>query len=353
MKLVRKTRKKPAGAPGTIEYTGEHKRDGVKISLIDYDSKGYQEKQIDRLEDCFPSKDSPGVTWINIDGVHEIDVIEKLGRHFDIHDLVLEDIAHTDQRPKMEDYENYIYVVLKMLTFDDGKNEVTGEQVSIVFGKNFVISLQEKEGDVFGPVRIRVRSTRWRERKLGADYLAYALLDAIIDHYFIIFEKLGGQIEEIEEELNRKPTQKTLSRIHHLRREMIFLRKSVWPLRDVISNLRRNESDLIRTSTDIYLKDTYDHTVQVMDTVESMRDLLSGMLDLYLSGVSNRMNEIMKVLTIIATIFIPPTFIAGVYGMNFDNMPELHTRFGYFVVLGMMAGCIGGMVVYFRKKGWF
>jgi magnesium transporter len=279
-------------------------------------------------------------------------MIEKLGSFFHVHPLILEDVLSVNQRPKMEDAGDILYIVLRMLQFDDEKREIISEQVSLILGKNFLFTFQEKAGDVFEPVRDRLRQYKGRIRTMGADYLAYALLDAIVDNYFLVLEKLGDQIENLEELLVNNPTEETLITIHKLKREMIFLRKSVWPLRETISGLERSESPLIQKSTGIYLRDVYDHTIQVIDTVESFRDMVSGMLDIYLSSVSNRMNEVMKVLTIIATIFIPLTFLAGIYGMNFEFMPELGWKLSYPLVWLFMIGVAILMIFYFRRKRW-
>ena len=320
--------------------------------MINYDSTNFQERPVNTIEEAFSFKDEASVTWLNIDGVHKPEIIEQVGTHFGLHPLVLEDIANTGQRPKMEDFDDYIYVVLKMLRFDAKENETKAEQVSIILGLDFVISFQEREGDVFDTVRERLRNNKGRIRKMGADYLTYALIDAIVDHYFVILENLGETIEDIEDKLVTNPSRETLRTIHDLKREMIFLRKSVWPLREVISRLERSESALINKSTCVYLRDVYDHTIQVMDAVETFRDMLSGMLDIYLSSVSNRMNEVMKVLTVIATIFIPLTFLAGIYGMNFRYMPELEQAWSYPVVLTVMFIIAIMMVFYFRRKKW-
>jgi magnesium transporter len=351
-KLIRKRGKKIGLPPGTPVYVGERKDEKVKISIIDYDETQCQEKEAKTIEECFPFKDSPTVTWINIDGIHEVHIIEKIGKHFDLHPLIMEDIVNTEQRPKMEDFGHYVYVVLRMLYFNEEAHEVQGEQVSLILGQNIVISFQEKEGDIFNPIRERIRNNKGRIRKMGADYLAYSLLDTIVDNYFTILEKLGDRIEEMEERLVTDPRPKTLQEIHKLKREMIFLRKSVWPLREVINGLERGESSLIHKASRVYLRDVYDHTIQVIDTVETFRDMLSGMHDTYLSSISNRMNEIMKVLTIIATIFIPLTFIAGVYGMNFKFMPELEWRWAYFIVWLVIVIVAVSMIFFFRKKKW-
>jgi magnesium transporter len=338
--------------PGTLIYTGQKKLDYARITVLDYDEQNFQEKQVTKIEDCFEFKTTPTVTWINIDGLHDVEIIEKIGRHYDLHPLVLEDILHTGQRPKFEDIEQYLFVVLMMLRFDEESQSVISEQVSLVLGTNFVISFQENIGDVFEQIRDRIRNAKGRIRKMSADYLMYSLLDAIVDGYFTILEKMGETIESLEEDLVDNPSKNTLQQIHHLKREMIFLRKSVWPLRELISSLEKSESKLIHESTEAYLRDVYDHTIQVIDTVESYRDMIASMLDLYLSSLSMRMNEVMKVLTIIATIFIPLTFIAGVYGMNFHDMPELKWKYGYPVILLVMAAISIGMLYYFKKKKW-
>ncbi|MDI6810704.1 MAG: magnesium/cobalt transporter CorA [archaeon] len=351
-RLIKRRSKKIGLPPGALVHIGEKKAEKVKISIIDYDEVQFQEKEAKTVEECFPFKDKPTVTWINIDGLHDVEIIEKIGKHFGLHPLLLEDILNTEQRPKMEDFEDYLFIVLKMLSYEEEAHEIQAEQVSLILGSNFVLSFQEREGDVFKFIRERIRNGKGRIRKAGADYLAYALVDAIVDHYFIILEKLGEKIESMEEELVTNPMPETLQTIHHLKRELIFLRKSVWPLREVISVLERGESALIHESTGIYLRDVYDHTIQVIDSIETFRDMVAGMLDIYLSSISNKMNEVMKVLTIIPTIFIPLTFIAGIYGMNFEYMPELGWRWGYPVVWIFIVAVVISMAVYFRRKKW-
>jgi len=328
------------------------KADRVKITCIDYYADYFQEKEVETIDEVFPFSDTSTATWINLDGIHQLDNIEKIGEHFKIHPLVLEDIMNTGQRPKMEDFNDYLFIVLKMLSYDEEENETKTEQVSLILSSKFVLSFQESEGDVFDPVRERIRSDRGRIRKMGVDYLAYSLIDAIVDNYFMVLEKIGERIEDIEDELVKNPTPEVLHTIHRLKRELIFLRKSVWPLREVISRLERWESPLIDKSIDIYLRDVYDHTIQVIDALETFRDMLSGMLDIYLSSVSNRMNEVMKVLTIIATIFIPLTLVAGIYGMNFRYMPELESPWGYPMVYTVMLAVSAVMLIYFRRKKW-
>ena len=351
-KLIKKRSEKAGLPPGSLVHIGEKKADTPKITVMDYDETHFQEKEIKTIEECFLFKNKPTVTWINIDGLHQVEILEKLGECYGLHPLVLEDILNTDQRPKMEDYGEYLYIVLRILNYNDKSSEIESEQISLVLGPNFVFSFQEREGDTFNPIRDRIRNSKGRIRKMGADHLAYTLLDSIIDNYFIILEKLGEKIEFLEEEVITRPTPETLQTVHHLKREMIFLRKGVWPLREVISGLERGESSLIKESTRIYLRDVYDHTIQTIDTIETYRDMVSGMLDIYLSSISNRLNAVMKVLTIIATIFMPLTFIAGIYGMNFKYMPELEWRWGYPVVWFVVVLISVSMLIYFKRKRW-
>ena len=351
-KFMKKSSKKAGLPPGTLVHVGEKKTEKVKISIMAYDEKQVEERVDIPLEACFPFKEKPTITWFNITGLHDIGIIEEIGKFFNLHPLLLEDIVHTDQRPKLEDFEDYLFLVVKMLTYDEYQNEVRTEQVSLIIGENFVLSFQEKEGDVFAPVRERIRNAKGRIRKMGSDYLAYALLDAIVDHYFIVLEKIGEKIENLQETVLSQPSPETLQVIQKTKREMIYLRKSVWPLREAISALQRGESTRITEGVTFYLRDVYDHTIQVIDTIETFRDMISGTLDVYLSSVSNKMNEVMKVLTIIATIFIPLTFIAGIYGMNFENMPELKWHWGYLTVWLIMI--VAGLLMFlgFKRKKW-
>ena len=320
---------------------------------MDYTEAGYNEKDLKTVDECFLFRDRPAVTWINVEGVHDVKILEKLGECFGLHPLIQEDIINTDQRPKIEDYDNYLYIVLKMLYLNKGNNGVVTEQISLILGKNFVVSFQEGiEGDVFDLVRERIRTDKGRIRKMGADYLAYALLDSIVDNYFVVLEAIGERIELLEERLIASPTPETLQIIQNLKREMIFLRKAVWPLREVAGSLERGESSLINENTRISLRDVYDHTIHVIDTIETFRDMLSGILDIYLSSVSNRLNAVMKVLTIIATIFMPLTFIVGVYGMNFKYLPELEWKWGYPLIWLVMIGIGVTMLTYFKRKKW-
>jgi magnesium transporter len=338
--------------PGTVLYTGEKKLDKATIDIIDYDEGSLREFESATVEDCFPFSDTPTITWMNVTGLHDVEMIESLGTRFGLHPLVMEDIVSTGQRPKFEDFGTYAFMVLKTLHKSEAVGEVRTEQISLILGSNFVMSFQEIEEDPFGHVRDRIRSGKGRIRTMGPDYLAYALIDAIVDHYFVVLETLGDEIEILGEEVVHDPGPETLHTIQTLKRELSHLRRSVWPLREVVSGFQRADSVLLNDRTEVFLRDAYDHTIQVMETVESFRDMVSGMFDTYLSSVSNRMNEVMKVLTIIATIFIPITFVAGVYGMNFQGMPELAKPWGYPAALLVMLAIALWMIFYFRRKRW-
>jgi magnesium transporter len=338
-------------SPDSLVHVGERKMDRVRITVIDYDADNVFEKEVASVEECYRFRDTSTVTWINIDGIHDADVIGKLGGHFGLHPLVLESIMNTTQRPKMEDLGEAVYLVLKM-TAVGPDCDIGAEQLSLLFGSNYVLTFQEEPGDVFDPIRERIRKGQGRLRKMGADYLAYALLDAVVDDYYLVLEALGDKVEALEDELITNPDRKTLGDIHGLKSKMLFLRKAIWPLRDAVGRLERAETPLIKDSTDIYIRDVYDHLIQVIDNIETFRDMLSGILDIYLSSVSNRMNEVMKILTIIGTIFIPLTFIVGIYGMNFKFMPELEWRGGYFVVWGVMIAVGASLMMFFRRKKW-
>jgi len=351
-RITKKRERKVGLPPGTPVFIGRKKIEKVKIFRIEYNEEIYDEAELPTPAECFPFKDKPIVTWVNITGLHDISILENLGKNYDLHPLLLEDILNTDQRPKMDDYEKYIYSVLKMLDFDDQRQSIIIEQVSLIVGSNYVISFQEKPEDIFDPVRDRIKNKKGKIRSYGADHLFYALIDVIIDHYFIILEKLSDKIELLEEEVVTDPTIETLQAIHMLKTNIIFLRKAVWPLRELISRLERSGSELITSSTQKYLRDVYDHTIQVIDTVETLRDIVSGMLDIYLSSLSNKMNEVMKVLTVISTIVIPMTVISGIYGMNFASMPELSWPLGYPMALFFMLVIAIVMITYFWRKNW-
>ncbi len=338
--------------PGTATYSGEPKEEHIRITVLDYNGETFHETEVSGIEECAHCKGSEATTWINVDGIHDASLISEFGKLFEIHPLALEDIANPWQRPKLEDYDQFLYVVLRMLSYDEAHNEVTGEQVSLILTDHCVISFQERPGDIFEGLRERIRKGKGRIRNMGADYLLYSLLDTVLDQYFLILERLGERIEDVENQVISDPRPDSINDIHRLKQEMIFLRKAVWPLRELINVLERGESPLMTEAVHRYLRDAYDHTIQAIDTVETFRDMLASLHDTYLSGLSQRMNEVMKVLTIIATIFIPLTFIAGIYGMNFDKMPELRWPWGYGGVLALMLMIGIGMIVYFKRKRW-
>jgi len=336
--------------PGTLFYNGVQTDSRVKITLIEFNEKDFFEREFFDLNECVLHFKEDMVKWINVEGVHNTELIEKIGKLYNIHPLTLEDIVHVDQRPKFEEYDQYILAILKMIMYEE---TVHAEQLSLVLLDNTVISFQEPDGgDAFDVIRLRLRQGKGRVRKLGADYLFYALMDAVVDYYFNILEKIGDKVERIEEEIINEPKRESLIELYNLKREVIYLRKQVWPLRDMISNLLRSESDFITPNTQLFFRDLQDHGTRIIDTVETYRDLLGGIMDIYLSTNSNRMNEVMKVLTIMSSIFIPVTFIAGVYGMNFEFMPELKSPYGYIATWIAMLVVMGGMVMYFKKKKW-
>jgi len=349
-----KKRSSKAGIPaGSLIHIGEKKVDKIKIKLIDYGSDKYIEQDFENIEQCFEFKDNETISWINIDGIHDTEILSKLGDCFEFHPLVLEDILNTEQRPKVEDFKDYVYIVLKMIDYDKKIKELSFEQVSIIFGKNYLISFQEKPLKIYEPIKKTIKNNESKIRKNGSDYLAYLLVDSIIDNYFSVLENIGERIENIENKLVVSPSSKTLKAIYVLKRDMLLLHKSVWPLREVISKLERGETLLVESNTRIYIRDVYDHIIQIIDTVETYRDMLSNMIDIYLSSMSNRLNEVMKVLTIISTIFIPITFIASIYGMNFIYMPEFTSKWSYPVVWFIILTIIIAMVIYFKRKKWF
>lgn len=337
--------------PGTLFYNGDQTADThVKLTLIEFNEAQFFEREFYELEKCESHLDGKTVKWLNVEGVHNLELIEKIGKRYNIHPLTLEDIVHLDQRPKFEEYDNYLLAIMKMIRYE---KEVHAEQLSIVLVGDTVISFQEPdEGDAFDIIRTRLRQCKGRVRKLGADYLFYALMDAVVDYYFSTIEKIGDKVEGIEEEIINEPRRESLIELYNLKRQVIYLRKQVWPLRDMINNLLRSETEFITENTQLFFRDLQDHSTRIIDTVETYRDLLSGMMDIYLSTNSNKMNEVMKVLTIMSSIFIPVTFIAGVYGMNFEFMPELKSPYGYAGVWLVMLVIMGGMVTYFKKKRW-
>ena len=351
-RIIKQRSQKIGLPPGTLVHIGEKSDREIRINVLDYGPDQCQEKEIKGLQECFYFADTSVVSWIDVEGLHEVELIQQLGDCQGFNPLMLEDIVNTDQRPKLEDFDDYLYIVIKML-HERENDEIAVEQVSLVVGANFVISFQEGlEGDAFGPIRERIRSGKGKIRAMGADYLAYSLIDAVVDGYFGVLERIGERIEELEEEVVASPLPETVRSIHRLKREMIVLRKALWPLREVIGALERRESPLISEPVTVYLRDVYDHTIQAIDAVEAYRDILAGLLDVYLSSISNRMNEIMKFLTIVGTIFIPLTFIAGIYGMNFHYFPEISWHWGYAFFWFLCLATAGTMVAWFIRKGW-
>jgi magnesium transporter len=344
---------RPGLPPGTLVHVGRLQSHPARISVMQYSEAALHEEQLTTDEGASISVLPGNVTWIHVDGVHDLEAIGKLGETHGLHPLTQEDIVNTQQRPKMEDYGEYLFVVMKALNLDTGfGHRLQSNQVCLAIKPDLVISFQEGNGNLFGPIRERIRHGRGLIRKNGSDYLAYALIDAVVDRYFFVLETLGETIEELQEEVVARPTRETLHQIHSMKREMLVLRRAVWPLREFAYNLLLGESTIIEKSTVLFLRDVYDHAVQIIDSIETYREMISGMLDVYLSSVNNRMNEIMKVLTIIATVFMPLPFISSIYGMNFRYMPELEWPWGYPAVMLLMGAIAGGMITYIRAKKW-
>lgn len=353
MKGHRKKRSSKSGLPpGTPVHIGEQKLETMSLTTMTYSDHAIQEIQTERLEEVLPLATNPANKWITVQGIHHIEGLQQLGAAFGLHPLVMEDIVNTDQRPKIEDYGDYLFIVMKTVSGHDQAQSLMVEQISLIVGSNFVLCFLEGKDDPFVGLRERLRREKGRLRKEGCDYLTYAHLDTIVDQYFPLLEKLGEGIEELEERLITHADREALRTLHQYKRDMILLRKAIWPLREVLSHLERGESSLIHSSTHIYLRDVYDHTIQLIETTETYRDMLAGMMDIYLTSLSNKLNETMKVLTLIATIFIPLTFIVGIYGMNFKVMPELEWPWGYPLVMGVMLILAIGMLWSFRRKHW-
>jgi magnesium transporter len=348
----------PGSMPGTLSI-GEDSPHPV-IVLIDYNEETAIRTQIETPEECTPYLDTESVSWVDVKGLGSEDILQRLGQVFSLHPLVLEDVVNVPQRPKVEEYEDQLLIIARMVTLKETSRGFHTEQVSFILGKHYLLTVQEEpEYDSFGPVRERIRTNKGSTRKHQADYLAYALLDSIIDGFFPVLEAYGEELEDLEDEVVSNPSRQTLEKIHLMKRELLSLRRSIWPQRDAINSLIRDGSDLVSDEVRIYLRDCYDHTVQVLDMVETYRELASSLMDVYLSSISNKMNEVMKFLTVISTIFIPLTFIAGIYGMNFNtdkspfNMPELNWYWGYLICIGAMGAIAIGLVYFFWRKGWF
>lgn len=350
MKLVQKRSKKTGLSPGTLIHIGEHRADTVAITLFTYSGSQCDERVVMDPNDLRLPADET-VTWVNVSGVHKVDVLETFGKQFGLHPLLLEDIANTDQRPKLDDYETCLFLVVKMLTGTD-RGDTLVEQISFVIGRNYVLSFQENGTDVFRPVRDRLRSGKGRLRQHGSDYLLYALVDAVVDEYFAVLEMLGEKIEALQDRVVANPNPDTLKDIHALKRQLLFVRRAVWPLREALNNLSRSEHPFLHEPSKVFFRDVYDHAIQIVDTIETLREMVSASLDIYLSSVSYRLNAVMRVLTVITTIFMPLSFIASIYGMNFEHMPELKWEWGYPLILGIMGLVAGGMLIGFRQRKW-
>lgn len=331
---------------------GEQKEKTVKISLTDYNSEKYAFRRLNTIEEALPYKVKPTITWLNICGLHDSEVISKIGKHFNIHPLILEDILNTEQRPKFELFNDYLVVILKSISYNKSIQEIELEQVSFILSDSTLISFQERESEVFDPVRERIENGLGRTRFNQADDLLYALMDILVDHYFLVLENIQERLEELEETIAEKIDQAQLQDIHRLNKQLIFLRKAVWPLRDVLHGITRDAHPFIDDNTLPFISDLHDHSIQVIEMIDTLREVVTGLMNAYLSISSNRLNEVMKMLTIIATIFIPLSFIVGIYGMNFEFMPELKMRYGYFVIWGIIISIFSGMVLYFRRKRW-
>ena len=346
--------KKAGMAPGTVAYVGVARDFTPWVDLIEYGPDTFIEKHKIKPDQC-PEEDEGSllIRWVNVTGIHDTDVIKSIGSKFNLHSLVLEDIVHVEQRAKLEDYQEYLYLVVKMIGIDEKKKDVTTEQLSIVIKGNTVLTFIEDEGDLFDSLRERIRKGNKKLRISGADYLLYSILDTIVDNYFVVLEKIGDKLEGLEIRLLTHARAADVHELHGMKRELIYFRKFIWPMREVVSLLSKSETLQIKGNTDIYLRDVYDHCVQAIDTLETFRDLSSGLMDVYLSTLSNKMNMVMKTLTIISTIFIPLTFIVGVYGMNFDFMPELRQKWGYSAIWGVMIIITATMLVWFKRRKWF
>lgn len=356
---ARKKKRKPSGsgiksgmAPGTMVFIGEQRQEQARIDLIHYSGAGVNELGNATVQQCGESANMPGITWMNVSGVHDLGLIEALGSRFGLHPMTLEDIVNTTQRPKIEEFPRHLFIVFKMMTWNEAAGDLLIEHVSLILGENYVLSFLEDAGDVFDTVRSRIQASADRIRSLGADYLAYSLMDAVVDQYFLIVERIGDRIEDIDEHILTEPSTENIKDIHRFKRDILKLRKAVWPFREGVGRIAKSGSSLVHEETAIFWRDLHDHTIQIIDMAETCRDILGGLHDTYLSSISNRMNEIMKMLTIISTIFIPLTFIVGVYGMNFEDMPELRWRFGYCAVWGLMLAIAFGLFVYFRRRKW-
>jgi magnesium transporter len=350
----KKKNRKPGLSPGAVVFTGNQKVKDVTIHYTQYNKNDLQSTEFTNksVPEFIRSSDDK-VDWYDIRGLHDTEFIQQIGNTFNIHPLILEDIADIHQRPKFDEYESGIFIIIKALTFDQEARKVSTEQVSIFFLKGLVISFQEAVTDLFEGVRNRINTGSGRVRQRGSDYLSYALIDNIVDHYYVVLDGFEESIESLEDQLLNDLNDNIKQKIHSLKKELLIVRKSIFPLREAISRFAKCEDDQIDDRTKVFVRDVYDHTIQIMDTIDSYRDMLNGLEDLYLSELSYKMNQVMKILTLIATIFIPLTFLVGVYGMNFEYIPELHWRYSYFTLWGIMIILFVGLMYFFKRKKWF
>lgn len=339
-------------APGALIHLGERKTEQAAIALIEYGDAGLTEHQFTSLAASQAYQPQLPVLWLNVHGLHEPEVMAEIGRRFKLHPLVLEDILNTNQRPKIDDYGDYLFIIARFFEIDAESHEISSDQVSLVLGRNFVLSFQERPSGRFDPVRERLRQDRGQIRKLGADYLAYSLLDAIVDRYFTILEDIGERTEELEDLMLERPKPGSLQAVHQLKRETLTLRRSIWPLREVINSLTRDDNRFFSPETRPYLRDVYDHTVHAIESLEANRDVIAGMLDIYLSAVSNRVNQEVRALTVVAIIFMPATLISGIFGMNFKTMPLLDLPTGFLIAIGLMAMVATTLSIVFWRRRW-
>jgi magnesium transporter len=348
-----KTSHKIGLPPGSIVHIGEQKIEKVKITLTEYDENNLETFDITSIEEIEPYTDTPQVTWVNVCGLHETDFIKQIGEKFNIHPLVLEDILNTETRPKVEISDNYVFITMKMLAYNDEEKQIDSEQVSFILGSNFIFSFLEKSDNIFNPIKDRIANQLGRIRKQASDYLFYNLMDIVVDQYFLLLEKIEESMELLDDEVINNADKSQVEKIYNLKNQLLLTRRSVWPLRETFAQLIRTEPELINPTVGPYLRDLLDHVIQITETIEIQREITTGLMETYLSLMSNKMNEVMKVLTIIATIFIPLTFIVGVYGMNFHYMPEINWPWAYFALWGVMIALTLLMLYYFKKKNWF
>lgn len=352
-KIRKKTSAKIGLPPGSIFHVGEQKIEKVKITLTEYDEKKVETFEINSVEEIDPYTDTPQVTWVSVSGLHDTELIKQIGEKFNIHPLVLEDILNTETRPKIEMTDDYIFIAMKMLTYNSNESQIDTEQVSFILGNSFVFSFLEKSDNIFNPIKDRITNNYGRVRKQASDYLFYALMDVVVDQYFLLLEQIEQNIESLDDEVITNADRSQIEKIYNLKNKMLLTRRSLWPLRELFTRLIREESKLINKKIVPYLRDLLDHTMQITETIELQREITNGLMETHLSMMSYKMNEVMKVLTIIATIFIPLTFIVGVYGMNFPNMPEMKWPWAYFALWGVMIGLSLLMLYFFKKKNWF